>query len=263
MRYKPCAAGDWCNARNFNPAKSTHQCSICKEKVHSLSCSKRHAGNIDDANKVMIHLLEDTQLDVLEVCNKCYEEAREEVDRNSPEVVMLENSGGEDEHHNTDEKRAVMEVVNMLKALPVFEDAVEVAKKKGWTETNMDLYLKAFEEYSSKRVMVNDSNLPQDNSDEVNDEDNNVGYQNNKDTVEKDAHRLLSAARYGHVYIHSWFKDDPEFVIVVRLPEFSNYQVDRMRCEFLHDIIPHHYITFMHNSIAGYHQQASYGIKEK
>jgi hypothetical protein len=156
-----------------------------------------------------------------------------------------------------------MEVVNMLKALPVFEDAVEVARKKGWTETKMDLYLKTFEEYSSKRVMVNDSNLPQDNSDEVNDEDNNVGYQNNKDTVEKDAHRLLSAARYGHVYIHSWFKDDPEFVIVVRLPEFSNYQVDRMRCEFLHDIIPHHYITFMHNSIAGYHQQASYGIKEK
>ncbi|KAL7428716.1 hypothetical protein ACHAXM_001432 [Skeletonema potamos] len=139
----------------------------------------------------MILLLQDTQLDVLEVCNKCYEEAREEVDRNSPEVEMLENSGGEDEHHYTDKQRAVMEVVNMLKALPVFEDAAKVTRKKGWTETDMDLYVKAFEEYSSKKVMVNDSNLPQDNSDEVNDEDNNVDYQNNKDTVEKDAHRLL------------------------------------------------------------------------
>jgi len=140
------------------PETSTLLKVLCKEKVHSLSCSKRNVVNIDDANKVMILLLQDTQLDVLEVCNKCYEEAREEVDhRNSPEVEMLENSGGEDEHHYTDEQRAVMEVVNMLKALPVFEDAAKVTRKKGWTETDMDLYVKAFEEYSSKKVMVNDS----------------------------------------------------------------------------------------------------------
>ncbi|KAK1748335.1 hypothetical protein QTG54_000274 [Skeletonema marinoi] len=265
MRYSPCAADEQCTARNFNPAGSEHHCYCCKKQVHSLSCSKCFDESDRDTNEqIFSSFLGDSESlpsecnGVLEICIKCIESKRAEFETNTteqPEQPIAFTTG----------LRASVEVVNMLKATPYFEDARELAKEEGWDEDDMDMYLRGPQATccASKKEPVESHPPPDDvdGTDEFQDVKNS--YAEKKERVETDVSRLFEACRVGEVSICSWYKDDPNHVIIIKLPVLNNIDVDARRCEFLHKIIPHYFATMLHNSVVGYYQCASYTLKQE